>query len=117
MSKLDLSLDGILDSRWSLKEIGEGKFKLEYNGLKGIPSGEETRRAVGNVLYAKRLSSLYISGYKGDIEITASEIADFNFPRKSIDDTKHDYYKKRDILGTPFGAEEDLMIKEEREII
>lgn len=117
MSKIDLSLEGILDSRWSLKEIGEGKFKLEYNGLKGIPSEEETKKAIGNVLYAKRLSSIYVSGYKGDIEITASEIADFNFSRKSIDDTKHYYHKQRDIMGTPFGAEEDLMIKEERGII
>lgn len=117
MSKIDLSLDGILDARWSLKEIGEGKFKLEYNGFKGIPSEEETKKAIGNVLYAKRLSSIYVSGYKGDIEITASEIADFNFSIKSMDDTNHYYHKKRDVLGTPFGAEEDLMIKEEREFI
>ena len=94
MSKIDLSLEGILDSRWSLKEIGEGKFKLEYNGLKGIPSIEETRRALGNVLYAKRLSSIYVSGYNGDIELTASEIADYNFPEKHIDGSQQFYYKQ-----------------------
>lgn len=108
MSKFDLSLDGILDSRWILKDIGNGKFKLEYSSLKGIPSIEETQIAIKNVLDAKKIDSIYISGVNGDIEVTASQIIEGMFSKSS---------KKEDLLSKPFGAEEDLLLKEDRGII
>lgn len=112
MSNLDLSLTGILDDRWSLKEIGKGKIKLDYNSLRGIPSSEETKRAIKVVLEAKGIDSVYVSGDKGDIEITASQIANSNFSLKSVEPSKNIRCEAYDVLAQPFGAEEDLFWKE-----
>ena len=111
MNKLDLSLDGILDSRWTLKGIGNGRLKLEYSSLKGIPSQKETQMAIRNVLSAKKISSIYISGPNGDIEVTSAQLEDGNL---LLGNVKSQGPRKDDVLSRPFGAEDDLLKKEER---
>lgn len=112
MSKIDLSLVGILDSRWSLKDLGNGRIKLEYNSFRGMPSSEETKMAVKTVLEAKGIKSLYISDKNGDVEISAAQVADAKFEVKK-DEQPPKTERKYDELSRPFGAEENLLRLEE----
>lgn len=116
MKNLDLSLDGILDSRWNLKEMGNGRIKLEYNSLKGLPSVKETKESIEKVLRAKGLESIYISDSNGEREVTLNQLSDLkNFTGKTK--IENQSYKDDDIMAKPFGAEDDLMFKEDRGII
>ena len=104
----NLSLNGILDSRWTLKEIGNGNIKLCYESVKGIPSIHETNNAIRKVMQEKGLTKLYISGEKGDVLVNVKDL-----PKVIERENNISKNKKFDILSTPFGSEDDLILKED----
>lgn len=113
MGNINLSLEGILDYRWELKEIGDGKIKLCYNSMKGIPTIIEAEKAIGKVLETKGLDNIYISGINGDVMIEKKQLKSFNELSKKGKSITEGY----DPLSDCFGAEEDLLRKEERGIV